>query len=335
MKIIVTGGYGFIGSALIRHILKSTDIEILNIDALTYASNLNSIDATKYKNKYSFEKINICSDDLRDIFSKFEPDGVIHLAAESHVDNSISNPKIFLDTNIYGTFNLLEISKEYYENLMGSKKNSFRFHHVSTDEVYGDLEDGSYFTEKTPYAPSSPYSSSKASSDHLVRAWNRTYKLPTVITNCSNNYGPYQNQEKLIPKTICNALNEENIPIYGDGDQVRDWLYVEDHAKALLKVFLEGEISETYNIGGNNEIKNIDVVLKICSILDEILPNKTISYNSLITFIKDRKGHDYRYAIDATKIKDSLGWSPIETFDTGIKKTVLHYINEIKETRVL
>lgn len=326
MKIIVTGGMGFIGSALVRHIIKKTDHQVLNIDKLTYAANKKSLSGISRSQNYSFVRIDVCENKISKIFKDFNPDGVIHLAAESHVDRSIEDPDMFIKTNIFGTYNLLKVSSDYFNSLDLNKKKKFRFIHVSTDEVFGDLKDGGFFTETTPYAPSSPYSATKASSDHLVRAWHRTYKLPTIITNCSNNYGPFQNKEKLIPKTISNALNYKDIPIYGSGEQIRDWLYVTDHAEALLKVFLDGNIGDTYNIGGNNEIKNIDVVNIICKILDKIYPSEHLKYSSLIKHIQDRKGHDYRYAIDATKIKSDLGWEPSETFESGIKKTIDHYI---------
>lgn len=329
MKILVTGGAGFIGSSLIKHIINETDDNIINIDKLTYAGNLASLEDVNDHDRYQFEQIDICNiSELRRIFNHYQPDAVMHLAAESHVDKSINNPSVFIDTNIIGTYNLLEVSREYFLTLNGAKNNIFRFHHISTDEVYGDLKmSDDLFTENTPYSPSSPYSASKASSDHLVRAWHKTYKLPVVITNCSNNYGPYQYPEKLIPIVILSALEGKNIPIYGDGKQIRDWLYVEDHAKALLKVIRNGVIGETYNIGGHNEITNLEVVNTICSILDEVVPLKNGSYLDQIIHVSDRKGHDQRYAIDATKIKRELGWMPQEDFNSGIIKTINWYLN--------
>jgi len=329
MKILVTGGAGFIGSSLIKHIINETDDNIINIDKLTYAGNLASLEDVNDHDRYQFEQIDICNiSELRRIFNHYQPDSVMHLAAESHVDKSINNPSDFIDTNIIGTYNLLEVSREYFLTLSGAKTNIFRFHHISTDEVYGDLKmSGGLFTEDTPYSPSSPYSASKASSDHLVRAWHKTYKLPVIITNCSNNYGPNQYPEKLIPLVILNALEGKNIPIYGDGKQIRDWLYVEDHAKALIKVIRNGVIGETYNIGGHNEITNLEVVNTICSILDEVVPLKNGSYLDQIIHVSDRKGHDQRYAIDATKIKRELGWMPQEDFNSGIMKTIYWYLN--------
>ena len=332
MKILVTGGAGFIGSAVIRYIINHTDHAVLNIDKLTYAGNLESLKTIDSNPRYQFKQIDICDQlNLTQAFEHFQPDCVMHLAAESHVDRSIDGPSEFIQTNIVGTYTMLEVAREYWQNLSDSKKESFRFHHISTDEVYGDLEHtNDLFTETTSYAPSSPYSASKASSDHLVRAWNRTYGLPTIVTNCSNNYGPYHFPEKLIPLIILNALEEKPLPIYGDGQQIRDWLYVEDHARALYKVITEGTIGETYNIGGHNEKANIDVVKTICSILDTLQPRKSgVPYHDLITFVKDRPGHDLRYAIDASKIQKTLGWTPQETFESGIRKTVEWYLNNL------
>jgi dTDP-glucose 4,6-dehydratase len=330
MKIIVTGGAGFIGSAVIRMLIKDTSHKVLNIDKLTYAGNLDSLKDID-SNRYSFMKQDITNlDKISSVFNEFKPDAVMHLAAESHVDRSIDGPLEFINTNIIGTFNVLEASRRHFNGLPSKNKETFRFHHISTDEVYGDLDDiNSFFTEKTPYAPSSPYSASKASSDHLVRAWNRTYGLPVLISNCSNNYGPYHFPEKLIPCVILKALKGEDIPVYGDGSQIRDWLYVDDHAKALIKVVEHGKIGETYNIGGHNEKRNIDVVKLICSILEELHPSKPKGikfYSDLITYVTDRPGHDLRYAIDASKIQRELGWVPDETFDTGIYKTVKWYL---------
>lgn len=336
MKILVTGGAGFIGSAVIRNIIKNTQDEVLNIDKLTYAGNLESLSEIDTNPRYQFEQIDICdSERLTEIFKVFQPDAVMHLAAESHVDRSIDGPAEFITTNIVGTYTLLEVARKYWLQLNEEKKASFKFHHISTDEVYGDLEGTTdLFTETTSYAPSSPYSASKASSDHLVRAWHRTYGLPTVVTNCSNNYGPYHFPEKLIPLVILNALDGKALPIYGKGDQIRDWLYVEDHAKALYKVVTEGKVGETYNIGGHNEKQNIEVVKTICKILDELKPqNNHQPYETLITFVKDRPGHDLRYAIDASKIAKDLGWKPEETFETGIRKTVEWYLNNLEWCR--
>ena len=329
MKIIVTGGAGFIGSALIRHLIHSTQHNIINIDKLTYAGNLSSLEGVSNNSRYEFVQLDIANkENLRHIFETFCPDAVMHLAAESHVDRSIEDPEVFITTNITGTFNLLEVSREYLERSSKHNKKNFLFHHISTDEVFGDLvNEDDYFTEETPYSPSSPYSASKASSDHLVRAWHRTFDLPTVITNCSNNYGPFQFPEKLIPTIITKAIKKEPIPIYGNGKQIRDWLYVEDHAEALLTVLEKGKIGETYNIGGFNEKQNIYVVKYICSLLDDLFPDLDISYHELITFVDDRPGHDKRYAIDSSKIKSQLGWHPRETFETGIKKTVEWYLN--------
>ena len=336
MNILVTGGAGFIGSAVIRHIIKNTDNQVLNVDKLTYAGNLESLVDVENNPRYSFKQIDICDvEAIGSAFNDFQPDLIMHLAAESHVDRSIDGPAEFINTNIVGTYTLLEAARKYWQSLDDSKKSTFKFHHISTDEVYGDLEGTTdLFTETTPYAPSSPYSASKASSDHLVRAWYRTYGIPVVITNCSNNYGPYHFPEKLIPLVILNALDGKPLPIYGKGDQIRDWLYVEDHARALFKVVTEGTIGETYNIGGHNEKQNIEVVRTICAILDELKPQSNGQpYESLITFVTDRPGHDVRYAIDATKIKNDLGWTPEETFDTGIRKTVEWYLNNLEWCR--
>ena len=336
MNIIVTGGAGFIGSAVIRHIISSTHNQVLNIDKLTYAGNLESLVDVEDNPRYSFKQIDLCdAEAIEQAFDHFQPDLIMHLAAESHVDRSIDGPAEFINTNIVGTYTLLEAARKYWQALEEEKKSTFKFHHISTDEVYGDLEGTTdLFTETTPYAPSSPYSASKASSDHLVRAWYRTYGLPVVITNCSNNYGPYHFPEKLIPLVILNALDGKPLPIYGKGDQIRDWLYVEDHARALYKVVTEGAIGETYNIGGHNEKQNIEVVRTICAILDELKPQSNEQpYESLITFVTDRPGHDVRYAIDATKIKNDLSWTPEETFDTGIRKTVEWYLNNLEWCR--
>lgn len=330
--IIVTGGAGFIGSAVVRHIIKHSDYEVVNVDKLTYAGNPESLIGVDNNPKYHFEQVDICDAlELRRVFDQYRPDKVMHLAAESHVDRSIDGPAAFVQTNIFGTYTLLEAARGYWEKLPSNEKEEFRFLHVSTDEVYGDLGGKSErFTESTPYAPSSPYSASKASSDHLVRAWFRTYGLPTMVTNCSNNYGPYQFPEKLIPLVILNALDGKPLPIYGKGDQVRDWLYVEDHVRALCKVVTGGAVGETYNIGGDAERKNLEVVKLICGILEELAPNKPSNverYEDLITFVKDRPGHDRRYAIDATKIKNELGWTPSENFETGIRRTVRWYLD--------
>jgi len=331
-KFLITGGAGFIGSALIRHILTNTNHTVLNIDKLTYAGNLESLKPIEKSSNYCFERADICDKEkIEFIFNDYQPDIIIHLAAESHVDRSIDGPQEFIQTNIFGTYILLEAARFYFSSISDIKKKSFRFHHVSTDEVYGDLKSKSgLFTEETAYAPSSPYSASKASSDHLVRSWQRTYNLPTIITNCSNNYGPYQFPEKLIPLIILNAIEGKDIPIYGDGKQIRDWLYVDDHARALLNVVLNGNIGETYNIGGHNEVQNIEVVKTVCTILDQLAPSKIkgiSKYEQLITYVVDRSGHDLRYAIDATKIENDLGWTPNETFKTGIEKTVKWFLD--------
>jgi dTDP-glucose 4,6-dehydratase len=332
MRILVTGGAGFIGSAVIRHIIQNTQHQVLNVDKLTYAGNLESLTSVDNNERYQFSQTDICDQvELEKIFQEFQPDAVMHLAAESHVDRSIDGPAAFIQTNIVGTYSLLEAARKYWLSLTVETKEAFRFHHISTDEVYGDLEGTTdLFIETTPYAPSSPYSASKASSDHLVRAWQRTYGLPTIVTNCSNNYGPYHFPEKLIPLVILNALDAKPLPIYGKGDQIRDWLFVEDHARALYQVVTEGVVGETYNIGGHNEKQNIEVVKTICKILDELKPQSTgQKYETLITFVKDRPGHDLRYAIDAAKIEKELGWTPQETFETGIRKTVEWYLNNL------
>ena len=332
MNILLTGGAGFIGSAVVRHIIANTTDNVLVVDCLTYAGNLESLAEVEGNPRYQFAQVNICDRvALDNVFEQFKPDAVMHLAAESHVDRSIDGPAAFIETNIMGTYVLLEAARQYWAALPEEKKVAFRFHHISTDEVYGDLhgtED--LFTETTPYAPSSPYSASKASSDHLVRAWNRTYGFPSLVTNCSNNYGPYHFPEKLIPLIILNAVAGKPLPVYGDGAQVRDWLYVEDHARALYKVVTEGVVGATYNIGGHNERKNIDVVKTICGILDQLVTEKPAGvskYEELITYVKDRPGHDMRYAIDASKIDRELGWKPLETFESGIFKTVQWYLN--------
>ena len=331
MKIIVTGGAGFIGSELIRQLISDSIHQVLNIDKLTYAGNLESLSEVATSPRYNFKQADICNlDSLKLIFESYKPNAIMHLAAESHVDRSIDGPIDFLNTNIIGTFSMLEASRNYFQGLSRSDKKNFRFHHISTDEVYGDLEDtGNYFTESTSYDPSSPYSASKASSDHLVRSWGRTYGLPIVITNCSNNYGPFHFPEKLIPHIILNALKGKPLPIYGDGLQIRDWLFVADHARALIKVVSDGVIGETYNIGGNNEMTNLSVVKAICDILEELAPDKPIGvnhYQDLITYVQDRPGHDKRYAIDASKIARELNWTPLESFETGLRKTVTWYL---------
>ena len=331
MRILVTGGAGFIGSAVIRYIIRKTDFIVINVDKLTYAGNKESLIEVDDSERYIFEKADICdSQELKRIFRSYRPNMIMHLAAESHVDRSIDGPSAFINTNIVGTFNLLEISRSYFHSLQEKKKKLFRFHHVSTDEVYGDLySSNDFFTEETAYSPSSPYSASKAAADHLVRSWGRTYSLPYVLTNCSNNYGPYHFPEKLIPHVILNAIKGKPIPVYGDGSQIRDWLYVEDHADALFQVITKGKTGETYNIGGHNEKSNLEVVQSICDLLEELNPSKPVGidrYHDLITFVNDRPGHDKRYAIDASKIKNDLGWVPERSFEEGIRKTVEWYL---------
>ncbi|MBF8651241.1 dTDP-glucose 4,6-dehydratase [Pseudomonas putida] len=330
MNILVTGGAGFIGSAVVRHIIANTTDSVINVDKLTYAGNLESLQSVENSDRYVFEHVDICDREaIERVFRDHQPDAVMHLAAESHVDRSISGPSEFIQTNIIGTYVLLEAARGYWNTLDEGRKAAFRFHHISTDEVYGDLEGPEdLFTETTPYQPSSPYSASKASSDHLVRAWSRTYGLPTLVTNCSNNYGPFHFPEKLIPLVILNALEGKPLPIYGKGDQIRDWLFVEDHARALYKVVTEGEVGETYNIGGHNEKQNIEVVRTVCALLDELRPDSPYRpHIDLLTYVQDRPGHDLRYAIDASKIQRELGWVPEETFESGIRKTVQWYLD--------
>ncbi len=335
MKLLITGGAGFIGSAVVREALLSQGHKVINLDCLTYAGNIDSVSICSSSANYFFEKVDICNQvDVQRVLSEHEPNAIMHLAAESHVDRSIDGPSTFINTNINGTFVLLEAARKYFDELNDVEKSQFRFHHISTDEVYGDLTGTSdLFTEGMPYSPSSPYSASKAASDHLVWAWGRTYGLPVIITNCSNNYGPYHFPEKLIPHIILNAIHGKPLPIYGDGSQIRDWLYVEDHAKALIKVVTEGKIGETYNIGGHNEKTNLEVVETICNFLEEFAPEKppkVNNYRDLITFVKDRPGHDVRYAIDASKIERELGWLPEETFESGLRKTVQWYLENHK-----
>ncbi|RON08597.1 dTDP-glucose 4,6-dehydratase [Pseudomonas brassicacearum] len=332
IRILLTGGAGFIGSAVVRHLIENTRYEVANLDKLTYAGNLESLASVAESPRYHFFNVDICDAQALDqVFSAFQPDAVMHLAAESHVDRSIDGPADFIQTNIVGTYTLLEATRRYWNGLSAQVKPTFRFHHISTDEVYGDLEGtDSLFSETTPYAPSSPYSASKASSDHLVRAWQRTYGLPVLVTNCSNNYGPYHFPEKLIPHVILNAIHGRPLPVYGDGLQIRDWLFVEDHARALCEVVCRGKVGETYNIGGHNEKTNIEVVEALCDLLEEFAPDKPAGverYRELITFVGDRPGHDLRYAIDADKIERELGWRPQETFESGLRKTVQWYLH--------
>lgn len=328
MKILVTGGAGFIGSAVIRCLINDTAHSVVNVDCLTYAGNLTTLECVSQNPRYAFEKVNICDlPTIQAVFERHRPDAVMHLAAESHVDRSIDGPSTFIQTNIVGTYTMLEVSRQYWLNLPQDQQARFRFHHISTDEVYGSLGETGLFTEQTPYDPSSPYSASKAASDHLGRAWHRTYGLPVLITNCSNNYGPFQYPEKLIPLTITNALAGKPLPVYGKGENVRDWLFVDDHAQALIAVLERGTVGETYNIGGNSERKNIDVVRTICSLMDEISTNSLHRpHHRLISFVTDRPGHDHRYAIDASKVQHKLGWRPSETFESGLSKTVKWYL---------
>ena len=329
MRIFVTGGAGFIGSALVRHLIENTDYEVLNFDKLTYAGTLSTVERVAQSNRYRFVQGDICdADAVRAALAEFKPDVITHLAAESHVDRSIDGPGAFIQTNVVGTYTMLAEARSYWQSLEGAAKDAFRFHHISTDEVYGSLGEEGLFTEDTPYDPRSPYSASKAGSDHLVSAWGHTFGLPVLITNCSNNYGPYHFPEKLVPLMIAKALDGEPLPVYGKGDQVRDWLFVEDHVRALQAVFERGEIGRTYNVGGFNEKQNIEVVHTICGILDRLRPRADGKpYAEQITSVADRPGHDKRYAIDATRIEQELGWRPQETFETGIEKTVRWYLD--------
>jgi len=338
MRILITGGAGFIGSALVRHLIVHTGYEVLNLDKLTYAGNLESLHSIASNSRYEFVHADIAdADTVSAVLERFQPDAIMHLAAESHVDRSIDGPAAFIQTNIVGTYALLEATRAWWSQLPHARRNAFRFHHISTDEVYGDLHGADdLFRETTPYAPSSPYSASKAASDHLVRAWHRTYGLPVLITNCSNNYGPYHFPEKLIPLMILNALAGKPLPVYGNGQQIRDWLFVEDHARALLEVVSRGQVGETYNIGGHNEQTNLDVVHAICALLEELAPQRPAGvarYADLITYVQDRPGHDLRYAIDASKIERELGWVPQETFASGLRKTVQWYLANLEWCR--
>ncbi|MGW7773350.1 dTDP-glucose 4,6-dehydratase [Pseudomonas machongensis] len=338
MRILVTGGAGFIGSAVIRHVIENTEHEVLNLDKLTYAGNLQSLQRIASDVRYEFVQADICDRATLDaVLQRFAPQAIMHLAAESHVDRSIDGPAAFIQTNITGTYTLLEATRAWWSRQPEEARAAFRFHHISTDEVYGDLHGADdLFRETTPYAPSSPYSASKAASDHLVRAWHRTYGLPVLITNCSNNYGPYHFPEKLIPLMILNALAGKPLPVYGNGQQVRDWLFVEDHARALLRVVTAGKVGETYNIGGHNEQKNLDVVRALCDLLEELAPQRPaniVHFSDLITFVQDRPGHDLRYAIDAGKIERELGWVPEETFESGLRKTVQWYLDNLEWCR--
>lgn len=327
-KILVTGGAGFIGSAVVRHLINNLNCSVVNVDKLTYAGNLSSLSSVDQNPLYSFEYADINDRSLITvILDQHQPDAIMHLAAESHVDRSIDGPSDFIQTNIVGTYSLLECARSYWRQLSSSKQDDFRFHHISTDEVFGTLGETDSFTEETAYDPRSPYSASKASSDHLVRAWHETYGLPVVLSNCSNNYGPYHFPEKLIPLMIIKALKGEKLPVYGTGENIRDWLYVDDHANALCKILFEGKKGESYNVGGNAEVSNLDVVRNICRLLDELSPRPGMSrYEEQIDFVADRPGHDYRYAIDSTKIRNELGWKPIETFETGLRRTVEWYL---------
>lgn len=329
MNILVTGGAGFIGSAVVRLLIQQTDHRVINVDKLTYAANLDNLKSIDQSPRYTFIKADICDEPLmKELFQKHEPDAVIHLAAESHVDRSIDGPRVFMETNILGTYSLLQAARNVWKSWPEDRQQAFRFLHVSTDEVYGSLGDEGFFTETTPYAPRSPYSASKASSDMLVRAWHHTFGLPVLVSNCSNNYGPYQFPEKLIPVIILNALKGLPLPVYGTGQNVRDWLYVEDHARALYLILQKGRVGETYNIGGHNEMKNLDLVREICRILDELIPDSVHSpHENLITFVPDRPGHDLRYAIDAGKIQRELGWTPSVTIQEGLRKTVQWYLD--------